>query len=87
MKVIQASATYHLRGLVYYHEQHFMSCIVGPCGMVWFHDGIHVTDSSGFEYEGLFLSLPDMCTRDHRPALVAIYFLGKDETANAGHSL
>src|SRR6267143_5907636 len=31
---------YRLRGLIYWGEFHFVSCIIDRSGQVWFHDGI-----------------------------------------------
>ena len=36
---------YNLRGIIYYRDQHFMSCFVTGTGMIWFHNGM-LTGSS-----------------------------------------
>jgi hypothetical protein len=41
-----------IRGLIYHGDFHFISCIIGTDGMVWYHDGI--TPRSSCEKEGDF---------------------------------
>ncbi|KAF8228674.1 hypothetical protein L208DRAFT_1224334, partial [Tricholoma matsutake] len=42
--------TYKLRGVMYYLDAHFTSCIITESGHVWYHDGIstgHQMESEG----------------------------------------
>ena len=34
------TATYHLRGIVYYHGEHFTAHIISSSGQMWYHDGM-----------------------------------------------
>ncbi|KIM71376.1 hypothetical protein PILCRDRAFT_82847 [Piloderma croceum F 1598] len=34
-----------VRGLIYHGDFHFISCVIGNDGMVWYHDGM-TTESS-----------------------------------------
>ena len=70
----QETAKYLLKGVIYHHDHHFTSRIVGPGNMVWFHDGL-VAQSSGLVYEGLLSSLPDIRSKGPMRAVSVVYFL------------
>ena len=42
----------NVRGLIYYGDFHFTSCIIGTHGIVWYHDGM--TTGSNCENDGDF---------------------------------
>lgn len=41
--------TFNLRGLIYWGDFHFVSCMVDKSGQVWFHDGITTGPSCEWE--------------------------------------
>jgi hypothetical protein len=62
---------YHLKGIVYFFQNHFTARIFLRGDMVWFHDGLE----PGLKYDGLLAALSDLHIRELRRASAAIYFL------------
>ena len=65
------SATYALKGMIYYGLHHFTSCFVSQHGMVWYHDGISTGQS--LINEGSLESIEDLSKHGSMVATAVIY--------------
>ena len=64
---------YILKGITYFGQNHFTSCIISNEKVVWYHDGM--TTGPTMEHQGPLHSIPDLTICKGRQACIAIYIL------------
>ncbi|KAF8224494.1 hypothetical protein L208DRAFT_1511379 [Tricholoma matsutake] len=60
------TATYHLKGIIYYDTNHFTAHIIDKSGQMWYHDGMQ----TGLQRT---LTLEQSRTCPYANAIVAVY--------------
>ena len=64
--------TFSLRGIIYWMNQnHFVSRIVTPDSMVWFHDGMYTARNCS--YEGQLTQIKDITEWNGHQAVTYVY--------------